>query len=139
MAFDNDTLGRIFHRTDGHCHICRRKLAFTNYGQAGKRGAWEVEHSNARSNGGTDRLNNLYAAHITCNRSKGCWSSRSVRAKHGYRSAPLSAHTKQKNTMKGGLVGAALGFLLVPPPIHVAAALWTAIAGAAIGSQYKPR
>lgn len=139
MAFDNDALERIFDRTDGHCHICRRKLAFTNYGQAGRRGAWELEHSNARANGGTDRLNNLYPAHITCNRSKGDRSSRSVRAEHGYRSAPLSAHAKQQNAMKGGLVGAALGFILVPPPLRIAAALFTAIAGAAIGSRNEPR
>lgn len=139
MAFDNDTLKRIFERSDGVCHLCRKKLAFRNYGQNGGRGAWEVEHSNARSNGGTDRLNNLYPAHIACNRSKGDKSSRSARAKHGYRSAPLSAKAKKKSAVAGGLIGAALGYILVPPPFRIAAALLSAVAGAVAGSKQEPR
>jgi 5-methylcytosine-specific restriction endonuclease McrA len=38
---------------------------------AGERGVWEVEHSVARAKCGSNHGNNLYAACITCNRSKG--------------------------------------------------------------------
>ena len=50
---------------------CRKKLAFTNYGRYGKKGAWEVDHSNPISKGGTDYFRNLVPACVECNRSKG--------------------------------------------------------------------
>ena len=68
MGYDNDRLNDIFDKTDRDCHICGKRLAFSNYGVIGARGAWEVEHSVPRSRGGTDRLSNLYAACI-------CWST----------------------------------------------------------------
>lgn len=139
MAFDNETLRRVFDRTDGHCHICRRKLAFSNYGQAGKRGAWEVDHSVARSKGGTDKLSNLYPAHVACNKSKNDRSSASARNEHGFRSAPLSARAKRGNTVKGSLIGAALGFLLVPPQFRLLAMMLGGGTGAVIGSKRQPR
>jgi len=56
MAFSDDVLDRIFLRTDGRCHLCPEgRLCRSNYGKLGTRGAWEVEHSKARANGGTDR------------------------------------------------------------------------------------
>lgn len=139
MTFDNETLQRVFDRTDGHCHICRRRLAYSNYGQIGKRGAWEVEHSIARSNGGTDRLSNLYPAHIACNRSKGIRHSTSARGAHGFRCAPLSAAKKRKNAVKGGLLGGLLGLIFMPPQIRIPVALFAAIAGATIGAKHGPR
>lgn len=138
MAFNNKTLRHVFDRTDGHCHICRRKLAFSNHGQAGKRGAWEVDHSVARSKGGTGKLNNLYPAHVACNKNKGDRSSTSARNKHGYRSAPLSARAKRGNAAKGGLIGAALGLLLVPPQFRLLAMLLGGGTGAMIGSKRQP-
>lgn len=138
MAFDSKTLRHVFDRTDGHCHICRRKLAFSSYGQTGKRGAWEIEHSVARSNGGTNRLNNLYPAHITCNRSKRDRSSRSARGEHGHRAAPLSANAKRGNAVKGGLIGATLG-LFVPPQFRLLAMMVGGFTGYAVGSKRQPR
>ena len=38
---------------------------YVNRGEFGERGAWEVDHSKALANGGTDRLNNLLPAHIS--------------------------------------------------------------------------
>ncbi len=139
MAFDDDTLERIYERTDGRCHICRKKLAFSNYGRHGRRGAWEVDHSKARNRGGSDHGNNLFAACTSCNRSKGDSGTRSARAMHGHRTAPLSAHAKQKNALKGGVIGATLGYLLIPPPYRVGIALLTALAGAAVGAKREPR
>lgn len=49
MKRDNETLQRIFEKTDCLCHICRKRLSFKNYGQVGARGAWEIEHSIPRS------------------------------------------------------------------------------------------
>lgn len=138
MAFDEETLNRIFERTDGSCHLCRKKLAFSNYGRAGARGAWEVEHSKARVRGGTDHLNNLYAAHIRCNRIKSDGHTKTARAAYGYRSAPLSKAEKQRNGMKGGVLGAVLGFLLVPPQLRLVAMVLGAVAGAGLGSKSEP-
>jgi 5-methylcytosine-specific restriction endonuclease McrA len=55
------------------------KLAFTNYGKRGARAAWEVDHSRAKANGGTDHLNNLMPACIPCNREKGTLTSRAMK------------------------------------------------------------
>lgn len=139
MAFEDDTLQRIYGRTDGRCHICRRKLAFSNYGQHGRRGAWEVDHSKARNKRGSDHGNNLFAAHTSCNRRKGDSGTRSARAMHGHRAAPLSSRAKQRNTWKSGLICATLGFILVPPQFRIAAALLSAVAGTAVGAKHEPR
>lgn len=138
MPFDQETLRQIFDRTDGVCHICRRKLAFRNYGSAGSRGAWEVEHSVPRARGGTNRLNNLYAAHIRCNRQKADRHTKTARARHGYQSAPLSKTAKQRNGWMGGAGGAALGFLLVPPQLRLLAVVLGGLVGSALGSKYEP-
>ena len=55
MSFDFERREQIFGKTDGDCHICGKKLAWSNYGIVGARAAWEVEHSVPRSAGGTDR------------------------------------------------------------------------------------
>lgn len=138
MAYDDETLERVFSKTGGRCHICRVKLAFSNYGQHERRGAWEVEHSKARANGGTDHLNNLYAAHTGCNRSKGTQTTRSCRTGHGYRAAPLSDRKKQENSVIGGVAGALLATIFVPPPVRILAAMIGAIGGSAIGAAYEP-
>lgn len=70
MSYTVEQLDLIYQRTSGKCHLCHDPLARSNYARFGERGAWEVEHSVPRARGGTDRLNNLYAAHICCNRSK---------------------------------------------------------------------
>src|ERR1700755_2796787 len=104
MAYDYETLRRIFDRTDGDCHLCCRRLSFSNYADHGSRGAWEVEHSVPVSQGGTDHLNNLYAAHISCNRSKAAQSSRKARSQYGRKRAPYcrekKANIKKSNTVK---------------------------------------
>ena len=56
----NDRLNLIYDKTHGCCHLCHKKLAFINYGIYGAKGAWHIEHSKAKANGGTDHLNNLY-------------------------------------------------------------------------------
>lgn len=39
MAFTSDDLNAIYDRTSGYCHLCGKKLAFTNHGAVGARGA----------------------------------------------------------------------------------------------------
>jgi hypothetical protein len=91
-----------------------------------------------RCHGGTDRLSNLYAAHISCNRSKGTCSTRSVRAANGFSRAPLSAakreEIKNNNRWGWGAGGAGLGALLFGP----AGAVLGGIAGACIGDSIDP-
>src|ERR1700730_11951536 len=113
MAYSTERLEDIFDRTSGYCHICGGKLSFCNYGIFGARGAWEVEHSRPRCEDGTDRLNNLYAAHISCNRSKQAICTRKARSQYGRSRAPLSAprrsNAKYRNAVAGGFVGAVVG------------------------------
>lgn len=135
MAYD---LNAIYDRTSGYCHICSRKVCFSNYGILGARGAWEVEHSRPRSQGGTNHGNNLYAACIPCNREKSDrWSTRTSRARNGVKRAPLSrtkrSEAKQKQALAGavlcGVVGSAFG------PIG---ALLGAALGATVGERQNP-
>lgn len=137
MSFTDDRLRHIHQRTEGRCHICRKQLSLRNYGVLGKRGAWEVEHSKPRSKGGTDHMNNLYAACIACNRKKGNSSSVSARSANGYKCAPPSKAKRGENTVAGGALGA-LAFLLVPPHLRFAAAVVGGVVGAVVGKSYEP-
>ncbi|MEI8043966.1 MAG: hypothetical protein WCL11_21325 [Verrucomicrobiota bacterium] len=108
MPFELEQLTRIFNRTSGYCHICHKKLCRCNYGQLGKRGAWEVEHSVPQCKGGSHHGNNLYAACIKCNRDKGKLTTRTVRGWNGLTKAPMSVKRREaaraENTFLG-LVG----------------------------------
>ncbi len=138
MDRSDEKLTAIFDRTDGHCHLCHRKLAFSDYGHFERRGGWEIEHSNPKCNGGTDRLSNLYAAHIFCNRSKGSGSTRSCRRANGVRHAPLSVEKKEEirsnNRWGWGVGGAGLGALVFGP----GGALILGLLGACIGDSIEP-
>jgi len=137
MAFADDTLSYVYDRTNGRCHLCRKKLSFSNYGKFGRKGAWEIDHSRSRANGGMDHLNNLFAACIACNRSKQVSTSRSQRQLNGFTRAPLSKakldEARQSNAGKGAIVGGLLGLLAGPGTALVAAGL-----GAWIGSSVDP-
>lgn len=132
MAYENETLEKVFGRTDGKCHLCHKKLSLRNYASSGARGAWEVEHSVPRAKGGTDHLNNLYAACIPCNRAKGIVTTRTARARNGVRCAPYSKNQRREHTWVGAAIGSlALGLLF--PQLRLAAWLIGAGMGAAIG------
>jgi len=137
MGYSEERLNDIFDRTDGRCHLCHNKLTFNSYGQLSLRGAWEIEHSNPRARGGTNRLNNLYAACIVCNRSKGAGSTKTARARNEKTKAPMSAskreNAKQKNTAIGAIIGGALGSLAGKKE-----AVTGAIIGAFIGHAQDP-
>jgi 5-methylcytosine-specific restriction endonuclease McrA len=137
MAGREQELRKIYDRTTGYCHICHKKLAFKNYGVCGKQGAWENEHSNPRANGGTNRSNNLYAACIRCNRSKGANATRSARARHGKTRAPLCVekrkNAKLANAVAYGLAGAGAGSVLGPVGTLVGALI-----GTHVGSKKNP-
>jgi len=133
---ETERLQKIFERTNGCCHICGEKLSFSCYGNT-----WEVEHSIPRAKGGTDHLNNLFAAHTSCNRSKGIKHTRTARAEYGNTRAP---HSKQKlgelqaqhsvlGAVVGGLVGLILTPVLGPEMIFIGVA-----AGGAIGAGSAP-
>lgn len=137
MKFNDDELTIIYDRTTGYCHICRKKLSFKNYGRFGERGAWEIDHSNPRSKSGTNHLNNLYPACISCNRSKNNISTQSARAVHGYRKAPLSTKARKKaktyNAIATGSLGALVGSVIGPVGTFVGGIL-----GAKLGHKRNP-
>lgn len=137
MAYSIDQLRFIYDRSSGRCHVCRKQLAFVNYGAFGRRAAWEVDHSRARCNGGTNRLSNLLPACISCNRGKGKRSARAARGLNGFKRAPLSRTARAKargwNALAGALLGAIPGAFLGP-----SGAVCGAIAGAKLGYEQDP-
>jgi len=133
VKLDNDRLNKIYDKTRGICHLCHKQLVFCNYGNIDGRGAWEVEHSKPKSRGGTDHLNNLYPACISCNREKGNGTNYSIRSKNAVRKAPLSGEMRRKalisRATKGALAGAAVGRLLGPGGMLIGGTLGILIAG----------
>ena len=130
MAYNRITLRKIYDRTTGYCHICKKKLSFKNYNKKNKKGAWEVEHSRPRSKGGSDHLNNLYASCISCNQKKGTFTSRTARSWNNRRKAPLSKEKRKEakcsNAVIGGIaggVGSALADILLGYAIYAPATL----------------
>jgi 5-methylcytosine-specific restriction endonuclease McrA len=136
---DDTRLDAIFRKTDGCCHICGAKLALSNYDNFGRKGAWEIEHSKPKAKGGTDHMNNLYPAHIACNRSKRHGSTRAARAQHGRKAAPLSLGKKAAIRRVNAGFGAAMagaGAVLLGASAPLAAAV--VLAGAVIGHRQEP-
>lgn len=127
MSFSRAERRKIYDRTTGYCHICGKKLAFENYGTFGPKGAWEIEHSNAKSKGGTNRKNNLYPSCISCNRCKNNNSTRSARSKYSRTKAPLSKiarrEAKKNNSIIGGIFGGFFGSIFGPAGIVVGSAI----------------
>jgi hypothetical protein len=117
MAYDTTTRRTIYDRTSGYCHLCKKKLSFTNYGRSGEKGAWHVEHSVPRAKGGTDHGNNLYAACIDCNLEKGTHTTQTARTWHGHGRAPLSrekrSEARANNAIAGGILGGIAGGALL--------------------------
>lgn len=137
MPYDNKTLRQVYDRTSGYCHLCGKKMSFTNYARPGTKGAWEIEHSVPRAKGGTDHVNNLFGAHIACNRDKSDRTTRTARNWHGRTRAPLSREQRKRaqtsNTVGGAVIGGLIGLAGGPP-----GGLVGSLIGAAIGSSLKP-
>lgn len=134
MKYSKDKLEKIFHRTDGRCHICRKDLILTSHGNLKVKGNWEVEHSKPRASSGTDHINNLFPACISCNRKKSTKSSAYARGENGFSAAPLSKQAKSRkradNTFYGSTAGLIAGTVLRTPPLGL---LTSIVIGAAIG------
>jgi HNH endonuclease len=101
-AWSEEQKDYIFHKTDGCCHLCHKKLVRKNYAQKDERGCWEVEHSKSVADGGTDHPNNLFPACIPCNRQKSnTKTSAEIRAiKKVPLRAPPNASQKHKNKLQ---------------------------------------
>jgi hypothetical protein len=119
MAYASEQLDGIYGCTSGYCHLCHTKLSRKNYNRPGKRGAWHVDHSKARSTGGSDRLCNLKAACIDCNLDKSNKTTRTARGWNGKTRAPLSPEkrkqAKTENAILGAMGGGAVGFAVGGP------------------------
>jgi 5-methylcytosine-specific restriction endonuclease McrA len=137
MRTSEQKLNAVYDRTSGYCHICGKKLSFRNYGLHGKRGAWEIEHSSARINGGTDRLCNLYPACIGCNRRKQHFTTRTARRWSGRSRAPLSVSRRKQVKTENAIAGAGLG-LLLGVPFGGAGAIAASLIGGLLGHHQNP-
>ena len=137
--YTDERLSRIYDKTSGKCHICHRKLSWSNYGVHGARGAWHVDHSKARARGGSDHGNNLYPACISCNLEKSTATTRTARGWHGHTSAPLlrdRAQAKRSNNMWGSAaVGAGIGLRVAGPAGALVGGLLGAVLGDTISAQ----
>ncbi len=98
----------IYDSTGGYCHLCHGKVFWTNYGKHGKRGGWEVDHSVARANGGTDRLPNLRAACTSCNREKQDMTTRAYRTRNEVTCAPASRAERRSDAALKMFLGVVL-------------------------------
>jgi 5-methylcytosine-specific restriction endonuclease McrA len=138
LAFDEVRRREIFRKTAGRCHICTKSLCFNNHGRAGLRGAWHVEHSIPRARGGTEHLNNLFAACIGCNLEKSDYSTRTARRWNGRTKAPLSKEKQAKarngNAIAGAGLGAVVGGIVGGPP----GAFFGSIIGGLFGHSADP-
>lgn len=135
MAFSGEVRRVIYDKTNGRCHICHSRVALSNYGAVGERGAWEVEHSVPKSRGGTDHMNNLYPACVACNRDKSSSTTRTARRWNETTRAPFSKEKRlamrRENTATGAVIGAICGVVGGPPGIALGALI-----GAAIGDEW---
>jgi hypothetical protein len=138
MATDKKRLRSIYEKTDGYCHLCHKKLSFSNHGKHSAKGAWHIEHSVAKTRGGTDHLNNLYPACIKCNIEKGTSSTQSIRRKKGTTRAPLSKIKKEQlksnHTTLGAVIGGIIGAPFGPEGTIIGATL-----GGLLGRSKAPR
>jgi hypothetical protein len=119
----DEDLRRIFHRTGGRCHLCHEEMAWNGYGRN-----WNVDHFIAVSRGGSDAINNLYAAHVSCNsRRQDDSALKSRHVKAGRRDAPPSSedlddHNNAKSAA-GAIAGAVAGAAFLGPLGAVSGAL----------------
>lgn len=138
MRFDKQTVSSIYRRTCGYCHLCHAKLSLKYYGQPGKRGAWQVEHSVPRSKGGTNHLNNLFAACIGCNIDKSNWTTRTARGWNGKSRAPLTPAKRKQAKFENGFTGAIAGGIAGVAIAGPFGAIVGAVTGACVGSSANP-
>lgn len=138
MAYTKQQLNAIYRRTTGYCHLCHQKLSRRNYGVVGARGAWHVDHSNPRANGGSDNMNNFYGACIRCNCSKGKGTTRASRRWSGKTSAPLNPERRKQAKVENGVAGAIAVGLAGAAVVGPIGFVVGAIAGAYIGSSKNP-
>ncbi|OJW82322.1 MAG: hypothetical protein BGO69_17180 [Bacteroidetes bacterium 46-16] len=138
MGYDNEKLNKIFDKTDGCCHICHKKLAFSNYGSYGSRGAWHVDHSKAKANGGTNHVNNLFPACVKCNLDKSTYHAKTARSWNNKSRAPYAAKKKQElkevNTITAVTLCAIAGSAFGPVGTLVGGAI-----GGIIGNEISPK
>lgn len=106
MRYSNEDLTYIADKTNDHCHLCNGKFIYSHYGRLDKATGWEVDHSKARSKGGSEKLSNKLPAHVRCNRSKGTRSTRDYRRIYGFTKKPKSKVQVQNDKVLDDVVGA---------------------------------
>ena len=125
MSYSQQKLQNIFESTTGRCHLCHSSLQFEKYADE-----WEVDHSKAKANGGTDHGNNLYPACKSCNRARRDRPASKVRKENGVTGIPLSQTQRRKERKQNGLTYGGLGALAVGLMAGSPAGL---VIGAAVG------
>ena len=104
LGFDDETVNDVYEKTDGYCYYCGKRLSLKNHGRFGNRGAWEIDHSNPKSKGGTDYLRNLVPACVACNRNKS--ARRGSSYKRNFEPKTLGGRLVQQFGLSDGFMGA---------------------------------
>src|SRR5579871_470762 len=126
----HEQLCDVYDATRGRCHVCGRKVYFTNHGKRLRRGAWHVDHVVPRVRGGTNQRDNLRAACVPCNLAKGARTVDAVRS-HCRRPRTTGhvaelARLRWDRIVHGALLGALIGLMLG----NGATAVWLGIVSA---------
>lgn len=139
MSYTNDQKRRALDRSGGKCHLCGTQLHLGAYGKRDSPFGWHMDHSVAKARGGhPTNENNLRAACIPCNVSKGAGTNGRVRAQAGRTRSPLTERerTAARTTqgVAGLTAGAAVGAFIGGP---IGAVIGGAL-GAAGGASIEP-
>jgi len=70
IFFNEEITQDIYKKTNGKCRFCHKNLVYSNRTK-GKKGAWQIAHSNAISKGGSNNIRNLWAVCIAHNFKQG--------------------------------------------------------------------
>ena len=113
MKMTNELLDKVYAKTDGRCHLCHRRIVRSHHGQTDVLTGWHVDHSKARSVGGTDHLNNLFPACWECNLRKQALPSHIIRRRNGVSGIPQSRARKEQESDWDSAIGWILGAITV--------------------------
>lgn len=83
MHFSAEEKREIFDSNNGKCALCGKELVFNLHGNTEEEGGWEIDHSRAKADGGTEHRNNLQPMCWECNRKKSDMSMRDAKEKFG--------------------------------------------------------
>ena len=118
-------LVKIFKKTEGCCHVCKKKIDFKLYAKLHHKNGWQiVDRSRTEASGGNSAITNLWPVHAQCKLGQRTGKSRNARKAQEYsHSSTEKRIQKDRREIVGGLVGGTLGLAAGPAGVVAGAAL----------------